>query len=285
MHARTETRAQAPDQARTRPRRPMRSPVGMVESSSSEAARHSLRGALAGRRIAVLATDGFEKVELTIPVAALRFAGADIDIISLRRGRIRGVNLHEPASRVRVTKTVEEARPDDYDALLIPGGFINPDLLRQSAAARSFVREFNSANKPIATLCHGPWVLASADLVRGRTMSSWPGVRDDLVNAGATWLDRSVVADGNWVTSRGPQDLAHFVPAMVRLFAEGELPRSERQSNVSSSPQRSSPPDAVLAAMKWLPRPSIRTAVAMAMLVGAGLLWAANSSQRALAGR
>ena len=157
---------------------------------------------LKGRRIAVLAADGFEKVELSIPVAALRVAGADVDIVSLRPGRIRGVNLHEPASRVSVDRTLQEVRVADYDALFIPGGFINPDLLRQSEAARDFVREFDATGKPIATLCHGPWLLSSAGLTQGRTMTSWPGVRDDLVNAGATWLDREVVLDRNWLTSR-----------------------------------------------------------------------------------
>src|SRR3954471_5855690 len=155
---------------------------------------------LKGRRIAVLAVDGFEKVELVIPVAALRLAGAKIDIVSLRHGRIRGVNLYEPASRVRVDKTISKANPDDYDGLLIPGGFINPDLLRQSAEAREFVRAFDRSDKPIATLCHGPWVLASAGLLDGRTLTSWPGIRDDLVNAGATWLDQEVVRDGNLIT-------------------------------------------------------------------------------------
>ena len=111
---------------------------------------------LKGQRIAVLATDGFEKVELTIPVAALRSAGAEVDIVSLRRGSIRGVNLHKPANKVEVDKTVKEADPDDYDGLLIPGGFINPDILRQSVEARDFVRAFDSADKPIASLCHRP---------------------------------------------------------------------------------------------------------------------------------
>src|SRR5215204_2518064 len=115
---------------------------------------------LKGRRIAVLAADGFEKVELTVPVAALRLAGAKVDIISLRRGRIRGVNLHEPASRVHVDDTVHDVDPQRYDGLLIPGGFINPDLLRQSADARAFVQWFDYRHKPIASLCHGPWVLA-----------------------------------------------------------------------------------------------------------------------------
>jgi deglycase len=111
---------------------------------------------LKGRRIAVLAADGFEKIELTIPVAALQMARAAVDVISLRHGRIRGVNLHEPAGRVRVDKTVYEADPADYDGLLIPGGFINPDLLRQSAEGRAFVRAFDRDRKPIASLCHGP---------------------------------------------------------------------------------------------------------------------------------
>jgi protease I len=146
---------------------------------------------LENRRIAVLAADGFEKVELVVPMRAYELAGATVDVISLRHGRIRGVNLHEPASRIRVTKTVEEAKPNDYDGLLVPGGFINPDLLRQSEEAREFVRAFDRARKPIATLCHGPWVLASAGILKGRTMTSWPGVRDDLVNAGATSMKRS----------------------------------------------------------------------------------------------
>lgn len=139
---------------------------------------------LQGRKIAALAADGFEKVELTIPMRALQLAGAKVDVISLRHGRIRGVNLHMPATRVGVDKTVSEANAADYDALLLPGGFINPDLLRQSSEARQFVSDFDMSGKPIATLCHGPWVLASAGLLSGRTLTSWPGIRDDLVNSG-----------------------------------------------------------------------------------------------------
>src|SRR3954471_16840425 len=176
---------------------------------------------LAGRRIAVLAADGFERVELTVPMRALQLAGAKVDVISLRHGRIRGVNLPMPATRVGVDKTIAEADPADYDGLLVPGGFINPDLLRQSAEARQFVRAFASSNKPIATLCHGPWVLASAGLLDGRTLTSWPGIRDDLVNSGATWLDREVVKDGNLITSRGPQDLKPFVQEVIKHFALG----------------------------------------------------------------
>ncbi len=128
-------------------------------------------GRLKGRRVAALAADGFEKVELVVPLRALKAAGAKVDVVSLRRGRIRGVNLHMPASRVHVDKTVRDADAADYDALLLPGGFVNPDLLRQSAPAREFVRAFAAAGKPIASLCHGPWVLASAGLLDGRTLA------------------------------------------------------------------------------------------------------------------
>jgi protease I len=220
------------------------------------------------RRVAVLAADGFEKVELTVPVAALRAAGASVDIVSLRRGRIRGVNLHEPASRVSVDLTVDEASVADYDALLIPGGFINPDLLRQSAEARAFVRRFDATGKPIATLCHGPWVLASAGLTSGRHMTSWPGVRDDLVNAGATWHDEAVVVDRNWLTSRGPQDMVPFVRALIPFFA-GESLAPSRSAPRASAPQREAPPSVVLGAMQWLPRPSLRTAVVLGTLFAA----------------
>jgi len=229
---------------------------------------------LQGKRIAVLAADGFEKVELTVPVKALEMAGADVDIVSLRKGKIRGVNLHEPASRVKVTKTIEEANPSDYDGLLVPGGFINPDLLRQSAAAREFVRAFDLAGKPIASLCHGPWVLASAGLLKGRTLTSWPGIRDDVVNAGATWVDEEFVRDGNLATSRGPQDLVPFTKGIQQLFAERAPIRNGKSSRAESSPQHNEPPAVVLGAMKWLPKPSIRTAILLGG-VAAGVL-AAN---------
>ena len=214
------------------------------------------------RRIAVLAADGFEKAELTISVKALRAAGADVEVISLRHGRIRGVNLHEPASRVHVDRVIDEAEAADYDALFVPGGFISPDLLRQSARARAFVRAFNAAGKPIASLCHGPWVLASAELLQGRTITSWPGIRDDMVTSGAVWLDQDVVNDGNLVTSRGPQDLVPFIEAMIDLFA-GTVSASRMSRAVISSPRRNEPPQLMLTTMKWMPRPSLRTAVVL----------------------
>jgi protease I len=231
---------------------------------------------LKGRRIAALAADGFEKVELVIPMKALRAAGAEVDVISLRHGNIRGVNLHEPASRVHVDKTITEANPHDYDGLLLPGGFINPDLLRQSSEARAFVRAFDEAGKPIASLCHGPWVLASAGLLQGRTLTSWPGVRDDLVNAGATWLDQPFVRDGNLATSRGPQDLVPFVEGCLTLFAqEAPISRTARPAVSLSAPQANEPPEIVLGAMKWLPKPSLRTAVGLGAI--AAVVMAARS--------
>ena len=240
-----------------------------------------IRQPLKGRRIAALAADGFEKIELDVPMAALRDAGAQVEIVSLRPGRIRGLNLHEPAARVPVDRTLDQARPGDYHALFIPGGFINPDLLRQSAEAREFVSAFDTAGKPIATLCHGPWVLASAGLTRGRRMTSWPGVRDDLVNAGATWLDAEVVRDGNWLTSRGPQDLKPFVKALVPFFAAGATEPATHADAAASSPQRKSPPAMVMQAMRWLPAPSVG-AVAIVAAIAAAYVAHARSSRRAL---
>lgn len=231
------------------------------------------RAKLMGQRIAVLAADGFEKVELTAPVAALRMAGARVDIVSLRSGKIRGMNLHMPADLIPVDFTVDEVGARDYDGLLIPGGFMNPDLLRQSAEVRDFVRAFDLLDKPIATLCHGPWVLASSGLVSGRTLTSWPGVRDDMVHAGATWLDQEVVRDGNLVTSRGPQDMAPFVREMLALYA-GEAGSRSAQRRRHSDPQRESPAAVTRAAVRWMPRPSIGTVLGLALL-GVGVM-AAN---------
>ena len=224
---------------------------------------------LKGRTIAALAADGFEKVELIIPLRALKTTGAKVDVVSLRRGRIRGVNLHMPASRIRVDKTVDEADPADYDGLLLPGGFINPDLLRQSAPAREFVRAFAARGKPIATLCHGPWVLASAGLVDGRTLTSWPGIRDDLVNAGATWLDQELVRDGNLTTSRGPQDMAAFVPGMIDAFAETSQEPATPAPRRESDRQPEAPLGWSMAALRWSPKPSAVALVSIGVAAAA----------------
>jgi protease I len=174
---------------------------------------------LSGIRVAILVADGFEQVELAVPLRHLIRNGAEVEVVSLRRGRIRGVHGLMKGSGVRADRTVFTARARNYDALLIPGGLVSPDLLRQSRRTRDFVRAFDVAGKPIAFLCHAPWVLISAGLVHGRRLTSWPGIKDDVRNAGGRWIDKSVVHDGNWITSRGPHDLLQFNRAMVRHFS------------------------------------------------------------------
>jgi protease I len=170
-------------------------------------------------RIAVIVADGFEQVEVTRPVNALEKQGAEVEIVSLRPGSIQGMNLLFPGKKVHVDQTVFTADPNDYDGLLIPGGYVSPDTLRQSEAALDFVRTFDSEGKPIATICHGPWVLISAGLVRGRRLASWPGIKDDVRNAGGIWVDDEVVFDDSWISSRGPQDLRAFDKAIVAHYA------------------------------------------------------------------
>ena len=170
------------------------------------------------KRVAILAADGFEQVELTVPRAALKRAGAQVEVVSLRPGNIRGMNHQLPGRKVHVDWTLDEAQPEDYDALVIPGGLISPDQLRQEESALNFVRAFDRAGKPMAIICHGPWLLVSAGLVRGRRLTSWPAIKDDVKNAGGVWEDVPVVRDRNWVSSRGPHDLPKFVEGMLNLF-------------------------------------------------------------------
>lgn len=188
---------------------------------------------LKGLRVAVLAADGFEQAELTGPVKKLKGEGAQVELISLHPGSIRGMNLLLPGKQVDVDATLLAVKAADYDALLLPGGFVSPDLLRQSELAREFVRDFERLERPIAVICHGPWLLASADLVRGRRLTSWPGIRDDIHNAGGIWEDAPVVRDGTWVSSRGPQDLPEFTHAMIELFAEHLPTRAREQPTVA----------------------------------------------------
>ncbi len=231
---------------------------------------------LRGKRIAILAGDGFEYAELAVPKAALKAAGANVDVISLHEGRIRGMNLTEPTRTVHVDLLVQHASVDDYDGLLIVGGFVGPDFVRQSEQARSFVRAFDEAFKPIATLCHGPWVLVSAGCANGRRLASWPGVRDDIVNAGGIWRDEPLVRDRNWISSRSPADLHVFVPAIIELFAQGaEAPATGALANAStadaSSPQPLEPIHAAVSAARHLPGPATvaLAGAAMALTVGA----------------
>jgi protease I len=170
------------------------------------------------RKIAVLATDGFEQVELTEPAKALREAGADVKIISLKAGEIQGMNHHEKGDKTKVDLELAKARPEDFDALLLPGGVANPDTLRTDKHAIAFIKHFADSHKPIAAICHGPWTLIEAGAVRGKKITSWPSLQTDLKNAGAQWEDKSVVVDGNLVTSRKPDDLPDFNREFIALL-------------------------------------------------------------------
>jgi protease I len=176
---------------------------------------------LEGKKVAILAADMFERVELEEPRKALEEAGARTEVISIHEGEIRGFDHFDPVNTVKVDRTVEEASADDYDALLIPGGVGNPDQLRGDENAVNFVRAFAESKKPMAVICHGPWVLIDAGVARGRTLTSWPTVGTDLRNAGANWVDKEVVVDDGIVTSRKPDDIPAFNKKMIEEFAEG----------------------------------------------------------------
>jgi protease I len=176
---------------------------------------------LIGKRVAALVTHGFEQDELVQPRKALLDAGATVDVVSLESGRIRGWKYKEWGEEVAVDRTLDQARVADYDALLLPGGVMNPDRLRMDSRAVQFVKRFFDEGKPIAVICHGPWTLIEADVVRGFTMTSWPSVKTDLTNAGARWVDQDVVVDRGIVSSRKPDDIPVFNRKMIEEFAEG----------------------------------------------------------------
>jgi protease I len=176
---------------------------------------------LENKRVAILATDGFEESELLSPKQALEDAGAKVDVVSLKHGSIKGWKDGNWSQEVPVDRTVEKAMADDYDALMLPGGVINPDHLRRSAEAVEFVRGFFREKKPVAAICHGPQLLIEADVVRDRKLTSFPSVRTDLMNAGAMWQDSEVVTDKGLVTSRSPKDLPAFNKKMVDEISEG----------------------------------------------------------------
>jgi protease I len=181
---------------------------------------------LRGKKVAILAADMFERVELEQPRQALEDAGATTEVISIHDGEIQGFDHFDPAAKVKVDRTVEEVSVDDYDALLIPGGVGNPDQLRGDENAVNFVRDFFTANKPLAVICHGPWVLVEAGVVRGKRVTSWPTLETDIRNAGGEWVDEEVVVDGGLVTSRKPDDIPAFNEKMIEEFAEG--PHAQR---------------------------------------------------------
>lgn len=176
---------------------------------------------LRNKTIAILATDGFEQVELTEPKRAVEQAGATTRILSIKDGQIQGMHHDKKGDTFAVDAQVADASIDDYDALLLPGGVANPDALRLDKAAVDFVRDFTNSGKPIGVICHGPWVMIEADVVRGRKMTAWPSVRTDLRNAGAEVVDEEVVTDRGIVSSRKPDDLPAFCRKIVEEFAEG----------------------------------------------------------------
>jgi protease I len=179
-----------------------------------------MSGELKGRKIAILATDGFEQVELTDPKKNVEAAGATTEVLSVKDGSIKGWKLTDWGDSVRVDKLVSKANVDDYDALILPGGQINPDKLRTEKSAVDFVRNFVASGKPVAAICHGPWMLIEAGVVKGKTVTSWPSVHTDLQNAGAKWVDREVVEDGNIITSRKPDDIPAFSKKLIEITAK-----------------------------------------------------------------
>ena len=175
---------------------------------------------LQGKKVAILATDGFEQSELLEPRKALDEAGATTQVVSPAEGKVRGWNHKEWGNEVPVDVSLDAAKAEEFDALLLPGGVMNPDQLRMNSKAVEFVKHFTEAGKPVAAICHGPWTLIEAGAVRGRTMTSWPSLKTDLKNAGATWVDKEVVSHKGLVTSRKPDDLPAFNREMIRLFSE-----------------------------------------------------------------
>ena len=175
---------------------------------------------LRGVKVAILVTDGFEQVELTKPKDALDAAGAKTLIVSPKDGQVRGWNFTDWGQNLPVDLKLDEAKPEDFDALLLPGGVINPDALRIEPKAVAFIKTFFDAGKPVASICHGPWTIIETGAARGRRMTSWPSLKSDLKNAGADWVDEQVTVDRNLVTSRKPEDIPAFNAKMIELFSQ-----------------------------------------------------------------
>jgi len=174
---------------------------------------------LQGKHVAILATDGFEQLELMEPKASLEKAGAKVDVLSIKEGEIKGWDKTNWGKSVKVDRLVSNAKGEEYDALVLPGGQINPDKLRMDKTAVEFVKRFAESGKPVAAICHGPWTLIEAGVVRGKTMTSWPSLHTDLQNAGASWVDKEVVVDGSLITSRKPEDLPAFSGKLIDALA------------------------------------------------------------------
>jgi protease I len=176
---------------------------------------------LNGKKIAILATDGFEQAELIEPRKALDEAGATTVVIAPKGGEIKGWKLKDWGDKVKVDKTLDDANPNDYDALVLPGGVMNPDHLRMDPKAVNFVRQFVSSGKTVAAICHGPWTLLEAGVLKGKKVTSWPSLKTDLKNAGANWVDQEVVTDGQFIFSRKPDDIPAFNQAIIESVIQG----------------------------------------------------------------
>jgi protease I len=176
---------------------------------------------LSGKRIAFLATDGVEQIELTKPWEAIKGAGAEVELLSIESGRIQGVNHMDKADEFSVDRVVSDVSAHDYDGLVLPGGVANPDFLRMNDDAVKLIRDFFNQGKPVAAICHGPWTLVEAGVVQGRTLTSWPSIQTDIRNAGGNWVDEEVHVDNGLVTSRKPDDLDAFCAKAIEEFSEG----------------------------------------------------------------
>jgi protease I len=182
------------------------------------------RNRLDGLRVAIIVFNYFEQVEMTSPRQALEQAGAQVTLISPNSGPLTAMNHDvDKGDTFQADMSLDQANANDFDVLMLPGGTVNADNLRMNPKAQNFARQFDSAGKPIAAICHALWLLVSAGLVKGRTLTSWPSLQDDIRNAGGNWVNQQVVQDRNWVTSRGPQDLEAFNPAIVSLFAQSRV--------------------------------------------------------------
>lgn len=200
-----------------------------------------MNAALKGKKVAILATDGVEQVELEKPRQALDDAGATTHLIAPKAGTIQGMNHDDKGSQLKVDRVLGEVKPGDYDALLLPGGVANPDRLRMDQRAVQFAREFMLSDKPVAAICHGPWLLVEANAVAGRTLTSWPSLQTDIRNAGGDWVDAAVQEDDKLVTSRKPDDIPQFNEAMLRSFAgvsgtDAQVDATSEQSFPASDP-------------------------------------------------
>jgi protease I len=180
-----------------------------------------MAGELQGKKVAFLFTDGVEQIEYTEPRKAVEAAGAQVDLVSLKPGKIQGFNHLDKGDTFEVDETVRDADPSDYDGLVLPGGVANPDFLRTDPEAVAFTRAFFEAGKPVGAICHGPWTLVEAGVVKGRTLTSWPSLRTDIENAGGSWVDEQVHVDSGLVTSRKPDDLPAFCAKVIEEIAEG----------------------------------------------------------------